>query len=60
MCVRAHVSQTYCRLPFSTEQVQVAGGVSLFTDALHRAQATTAASCPSDRSFRGCVSSSTS
>lgn len=44
MWVRAHSSQKYCRLPFSTEQIQVGGAVSPSAEVPHRAQVTTAAS----------------
>lgn len=44
MWVRAHSSQKYWRLPFSTEQSQVSGAVSLSAELPHKAQVTTAAS----------------
>ncbi|RPK76730.1 hypothetical protein EES42_02940 [Streptomyces sp. ADI95-17] len=60
MWVRAHSSQKYWRLPFSTEQIQVGGAVSLSAELPHRAQVTTAASLCAGRSIRCRFSSSTS
>lgn len=44
MWVRPHSSQKYWCLPFSTEQIQVGGVVSLSAEVPHSAHATTAAS----------------
>lgn len=44
MWVRAHFSQKYWRLPFSTEQIQVGGAVSLSVEVSHRAHVISAAS----------------
>lgn len=60
MWVRAHSSQRYWCLPFSTEQIQVGGAASLSAAVPHRAQATTAASLCAGCRVRCCVSSSTS